>query len=581
MSRFQTLLVSTFMILLGTMACKTNNSSTAKEAEISLSTEGPKQSIVGKLKENSHLSIDDQIALYKKLKKEDLAAYDFENEDQMTMYGYGFLWSNKVKEAIQIFKLIVEEFPDSYNAYDSLAEGYLRSGDKQGALVFYRKSLKMNPDNFNAEDQIEAIMYPDRKPETPAQKFVKTFAPEEYLADLDQLGQKLLEINPSTLKFISKADFLEDIEKQKAQITPQTTLAEFRWLCNKIVANVNCSHTSMGDFFFENQLLPLVMRFPLQTRWTDGRLFVIDPLNNEGKVSIKDEITSINGIKVAQLLEQIYEHIPSQGHVETTKKHVFNTWSTGYIPYALGFPESYEVAIKGQTSSVELDPPARTNDPLSDKSIKQCSANLCLDFTEDNSTAILTIRTFNYYTWNNFKEFTAFMDKSFADLKSKDIRKLIIDLRQNGGGSPESSIYLLRFLAKQPFEYFEGSNYHAGQGTQTPFEVGYEGDLFFLIDGEGNSTTGHFMAIVKDLKLGTIIGEELGSNQFCTAGQTICRLKNTKVEFYVANTVSRLANNSLPDETGILPDHYVTQGIEDYLNQLDAVLAFALDLAQQ
>ena len=29
-----------------------------------------------------------------------------------------------------------------------------------------------------------------------------------------------------------------------------------------------------------------------------------------------------------------------------------------------------------------------------------------------------------------------------------------------------------------------------------------------MIDGNGNSTTGHFMAIAKDLNLGKIIGEE-------------------------------------------------------------------------
>lgn len=101
-----------------------------------------------------------------------------------------------------------------------------------------------------------------------------------------------------------------------------------------------------------------------------------------------------------------------------------------------------------------------------------------------------------------------------------------------------------------------------------------------MIDGNGKSTTGHFMSLVKVLKLGTIIGEELGSNQFCSAGQKICRLSNTKLEYYVANNTHESTATSLPDEAGILPDHAVTQGIDDYLNKVDVVKAYTLKLIQ-
>jgi hypothetical protein len=86
------------------------------------------------------------------------------------------------------------------------------------------------------------------------------------------------------------------------------------------------------------------------------------------------------------------------------------------------------------------------------------------------------------------------------------------------------------------------------------------------------------MSLVKDLNLGTIVGEELGSNQLCTAGQTICRLSNTKLLYYVANSESKTLVKGLPDEKGILPDHFVTQGIDDYLNGIDPVKVYTLDL---
>ena len=142
---------------------KTNPTASGEDSKGSV-TQAKKLSIVQKLKENDQLSIEARIALYHQLKKEASDTYNFQNEDELTMYGYSFLWENKLKEAIAVFKLIAEVFPNSANAYDSLGEAYLKNGDKELSLYNYSKSLAMDPDNFNAEDQIERIKFPDRKP---------------------------------------------------------------------------------------------------------------------------------------------------------------------------------------------------------------------------------------------------------------------------------------------------------------------------------------------------------------------------------------------------------------------------------
>jgi hypothetical protein len=95
--------------------------------------ETKKLSIVEKLKENSRLPIKERIALYHKLKGENLALYDFGNETELTLYGYSFLWENKLTDAIGIFALVVSEFPNSANAYDSMGEAYLQAKDSENA----------------------------------------------------------------------------------------------------------------------------------------------------------------------------------------------------------------------------------------------------------------------------------------------------------------------------------------------------------------------------------------------------------------------------------------------------------------
>ncbi len=247
-------------------------------------------SIVQKLKEFDHLPVEERIALYYKLKKESPEAYNFKNEDELTMYGYGFLWSNNVPEALAIFKLIVAEFPDSSNPYDSLGEAYLANGNKELSLANYEKSLALNPDNFNAEDQIERIKHPEKALEKPADKFAKVLTAQAYKADLDQLGNTLIKVHPNALKFISRAAFWKAIEEKKALITDHTTYSEFAWHCSEIIANIHCSHTGMGDFYPENDMLPPGLKFPLQTRWVNDQLFVVDPFNNAAKVKVKAEI---------------------------------------------------------------------------------------------------------------------------------------------------------------------------------------------------------------------------------------------------------------------------------------------------
>ncbi|NNE65412.1 MAG: tetratricopeptide repeat protein [Pyrinomonadaceae bacterium] len=53
----------------------------------------------------------------------------------------------KIKDAIKIFKLNVELFPNAFNPHDSLGAAYLKDGNKELALINYKKSVELNPEN--------------------------------------------------------------------------------------------------------------------------------------------------------------------------------------------------------------------------------------------------------------------------------------------------------------------------------------------------------------------------------------------------------------------------------------------------
>jgi len=79
-------------------------------------------------------------------------------EAELNGIGYFLLQQQKqVGGAIMLFELNLELHPQSWNAYDSLAEGYYAKGDKQKALELYRKSVELNPNNDNGKKLIEQI----------------------------------------------------------------------------------------------------------------------------------------------------------------------------------------------------------------------------------------------------------------------------------------------------------------------------------------------------------------------------------------------------------------------------------------
>jgi CubicO group peptidase (beta-lactamase class C family) len=78
-------------------------------------------------------------------------------ENEMNRLGYQLLRLKRVKDAIVVFRQNTVDFPDAYNTWDSLAEGYMIDGDKESAIKYYKKSLELNPDNSNAVQKLKEL----------------------------------------------------------------------------------------------------------------------------------------------------------------------------------------------------------------------------------------------------------------------------------------------------------------------------------------------------------------------------------------------------------------------------------------
>jgi CubicO group peptidase (beta-lactamase class C family) len=84
--------------------------------------------------------------------------YSFKDaESSLNYVAYELMNSHRLDDALKVFRLIVREYPNSANAYDSLGEAYLAKGNKDLALINYKKSLRLNPANDNAKRIIDSL----------------------------------------------------------------------------------------------------------------------------------------------------------------------------------------------------------------------------------------------------------------------------------------------------------------------------------------------------------------------------------------------------------------------------------------
>jgi len=63
-----------------------------------------------------------------------------------------------MENAVGIFVENVKAHPSSYNAYDSLGEAYMKSGNTSLAIVNYKKSIELNPHNEGGKEMLEKLI---------------------------------------------------------------------------------------------------------------------------------------------------------------------------------------------------------------------------------------------------------------------------------------------------------------------------------------------------------------------------------------------------------------------------------------
>ncbi len=118
----------------------------------------PKKSIARTLYETMRQKdLEAAISQYRELKKASPQGFNFQ-PTELNQLGYALLQAERIDDALKVFQLNIEAYPEYANGYDSLAEAYAAKGEKSLAIKNYAKSLELDPNNINAVEKLSRLI---------------------------------------------------------------------------------------------------------------------------------------------------------------------------------------------------------------------------------------------------------------------------------------------------------------------------------------------------------------------------------------------------------------------------------------
>jgi hypothetical protein len=318
----------------------------------------------------------------------------------------------------------------------------------------------------------------------------------------------------------------------------------------------------------------------------DNRAFLLSYPGNTTLLKPGVEILSINGIPVRDIISKLFVCFPSEGMNTTTKYYEINRKFNDYFvlldnssEFHLSFsPDGHHTLHTTVTScSYALVAVLSTGHPA----VTDPGFPVSVELLETDQTAILTIPTFAIRDVNRYNQF---MDSLFADLKNKETKHLIIDLRGNSGGHPIFAAQLFSYLCREDFIYFNSDDRVEEFGPLytplPPSHFQFVGQSYCLVDGGCLSTTGHFISLASYHQTSLIIGEDPGSNFRCNDMSRQFTLPYSRIEINIPTKTFSTAVDEKDFDHEIV-DVYVDQDLISITEGRDIIMDKTMEMIRK
>ena len=464
---------------------------------------------------------------------------------------------------------------------------------------------------------------------------------DELLKDFELIKTMVLNVHPGTYRYNSEMEIAKALNQLKDKFSKPLTYQEAYIAMSKLTAQIQCDHTMVG-FNNQNKLINSIIhkqsdKVPFTFKWIHDEMIVTKDASKSNNLARGTKIHSINGIPVVDIRNQIMEHIGADG--ATDNNRIYKAEVNGYdfrynafdVFYPLIFPlenEKVKLVVQQPNTSitdtihvslVTREQRSKTLKERYEEFPKSRDDMWNLKFLSD-SLAILSLNSFGLNGWKAMTiDYKAFLADAFKQLDKKRVHNLIIDIRENTGGSDEMANELFGYLSKEPYNFErEGRTrylnfpeslkpfiktwgdypwyYNLTPQNKTP-ENGYyvfkdnfsqpigqsdkkiyEGKIFLLTSSANTSLAFYTAYRFKSQQLGITIGQETGGNlNDINGGQILfLRLPNSKIE--IDFPVMGGFTSTVQPNQGVVPDIAVEYKISDIIDARDVEIDEVLKL---
>ena len=437
---------------------------------------------------------------------------------------------------------------------------------------------------------------------------------------IDDITRELSIKQPGFYRYTSKEEFKKFNDSLKSTIKDSLTELESYLKLKSVVSKIHCLHTGLSlpkDYKdFLNSQSNLV---PLQVWFTENKAFVVKNFSGNNALAPGDEIMSIDGQSVEAILYRLLPLIPADGFNLTMKyRALYLQFPTWFRLIHQGTTYSLVVSHKGLLSTVQIQG-KKFDELAADGFLKEPDLSKQLEFRMVNGTGMLIIHSFaRSMIEKGNQHFRLFIEKVFSELEKNQVQDLIVDLRDNTGGSDPYAEYFTSYFFDKPFRYWDRIEvteaiakqirglairafyrvpvqkdsiwlWQKGRHTdefdfyteQLPAPTPYKGRAFILINGFCMSSCADVAAVLSYNKKAILIGEETGG---AYEGNNSGMMPETHIEpFHFTLTVPlqkyyNAVDLSHHDGRGVMPDFPVYPEIQEIMEGKDLEMNQALHL---
>jgi len=342
----------------------------------------------------------------------------------------------------------------------------------------------------------------------------------ELIEDIDIYVNTIDQVHAEPYRLISRENFIGKAQELKQKIraleNARISVPQCALYLMELCALIQDGHTRI-DFPFD-QLTGTESAFPLKLKIINGNVYVLDNLGNEALPNFCS-ILEINGVPVETLLEKSSKlYNTSLDHAKRLMfEESFPLLLANYLDIHPPWAVKYEISSQVQVSELQEMTSEAYFKQRSQQSNRYRRYSIAVN---DVEVPVLDLPGFSY---GEAQDWESFIDTFFQIHKSS--RYLVIDLRQNRGGSGYWGFYLLDYL------------------TESAYRIAKK-------------------FVFKASKMGVLVGRETSGRVRFGSDPVTMSLPNSKLKGSIPVAIYQLPGNN-PDR-GVMPDVKVFRSIDDF-----------------